>query len=150
MDTFKLALDFTLRWEGSYVNDPSDPGGETNFGISKRAHPEVDIKGLTKETAGDIYRKDYWEATGCDVMTRSVAICAFDSAVNCGVGRTKGWVADLNVKDEEEAKRASRFLLQKRLAYYASLVEKRPVFKKYIRGWNNRVNDLSKYIDIVE
>jgi lysozyme family protein len=148
-DAFNLALTFTLRWEGGYVNDPVDPGGETKYGISKRAHPNVDIKNLTKEQAGEIYRKDYWDTLSCDNMTKSVAICAFDSAVNCGVGRTKKWLVDLNVKDVAEEKRASRLLLQKRLAYYASLVVARPPFKKYINGWNNRVNDLSKYIDMV-
>ena len=37
----------TLGKEGGYVNNSRDPGGETNFGISKRAYPNVDIKNLT-------------------------------------------------------------------------------------------------------
>ena len=40
MSSFQKAIEFVLRWEGGYVNDPDDPGGETNFGISKRAHPD--------------------------------------------------------------------------------------------------------------
>jgi lysozyme family protein len=148
-DTFQNALTFVLKWEGGYSNDPVDPGGETKYGISKRAHPNVDIKNLTKEQAGEIYRKEYWTAMSCDSMTPSVAICVFDSAVNCGVGRVKKWVVDLNVKDVEAEKRESRKLLQTRLAYYNSLVALKPSFKKYIKGWNNRVNDLSKYIDMV-
>ena len=44
MAHFERAIDKTLAWEGGYVNDPKDPGGETKYGISKRAHPDVDIK----------------------------------------------------------------------------------------------------------
>ena len=31
-----------LSYEDGYANDPNDPGGETNWGISKRAYPDVD------------------------------------------------------------------------------------------------------------
>ena len=44
MAYFERAIDKTLAWEGGYVNDPKDPGGETKYGISKRAHPDVDTK----------------------------------------------------------------------------------------------------------
>ena len=37
MAHFERAIDKTLAWEGGYVNDPKDPGGETKYGISKRA-----------------------------------------------------------------------------------------------------------------
>ena len=37
MAYFERAIDKTLAWEGGYVNDPKDPGGETKYGISKRA-----------------------------------------------------------------------------------------------------------------
>ena len=50
---FQRCVLFVLNEEGGYVNDPADPGGETNFGISMRAHPEVDIKALTKAKAAE-------------------------------------------------------------------------------------------------
>ena len=46
---FNDIIEVVLHHEGGYVNDPKDPGGETNFGIAKRSHPDVDIKNLTKE-----------------------------------------------------------------------------------------------------
>ena len=46
---FDDIIEITLHHEGGYVNDPKDPGGETNFGVAKRSHPDVDIKNLTKE-----------------------------------------------------------------------------------------------------
>ena len=52
--TFDEIIDVVLHHEGGYVNDPKDPGGETNYGISKRAYPDVDIKNLTEDGAKDI------------------------------------------------------------------------------------------------
>ena len=40
-------VNHTLEEEGGYVNDPTDKGGETNFGISKRAYPNLDVFNLT-------------------------------------------------------------------------------------------------------
>ena len=57
---FDDIIEVVLHHEGGYVNDPKDPGGETNFGIAKRSHPDVDIKNLTKDAAKDIYYEDYW------------------------------------------------------------------------------------------
>ena len=48
---FDEIIEVVLHHEGGYVNDPKDPGGETNFGIAKRSHPDVDIKNLTKDGA---------------------------------------------------------------------------------------------------
>ena len=57
---FDDIIKVVLKHEGWYVNDPVDPGGETNFGIAKRSHPDVDIKNLTEEGAKEIYYQDYW------------------------------------------------------------------------------------------
>ena len=45
---FDDIIEVVLEHEGGYVNDPDDPGGETNFGVAKRSHPDVDIANLTK------------------------------------------------------------------------------------------------------
>ena len=83
---FEIALAFVLEREGGAVitNDPHDPGGLTKWGISKRAHPEVDIQALTREGAAAIYRSDYWLPTGCEELPPAVAVVLFDSAVNQG------------------------------------------------------------------
>lgn len=52
---------FILNHEGGYVFDKDDPGGETKYGISKRSHPKLDIKTLTKKQAQQIYQADYIE-----------------------------------------------------------------------------------------
>jgi lysozyme family protein len=87
MSGFDEAVKMVLKHEGGYVNHPSDPGGETNFGVSKRAYPDVDIKNLTEEEAADIYRADYWNKIKGDLLPVPVAILVFDWAVNSGVSR---------------------------------------------------------------
>jgi lysozyme family protein len=84
---FTRAVHFTLRYEGGYVHNPADPGGETNYGISKRAYPELDIAGLTRDDAIAIYHRDYWKAAGCDELAWPVSLAHFDCAVHSGISR---------------------------------------------------------------
>ena len=130
MDPKLLARDHIFKWEGGYVNDRTDPGGETKYGISKRAHPDVDIAALTKVTAWAIYERDYWLAAGCDRMTPGMALLVFDSAVNCGVSRAREWY--LASKDINGV-----FVL--RAIHYVSLKESLKL--KYLNGWMNRLRD---------
>ncbi len=118
------ALDFVLKWEGGYVNDPKDPGGETKYGISKRAFPMLDIKDLTRGEAADIYRHEYWEKAGCDGLSWPMNMVVFDTAVNLGVGRAL---------DMLSRSRLWRDYIIERIAYYNRLNNRR-----YIHGWINR------------
>jgi lysozyme family protein len=83
--TFEDAFDRLIGHEGGYVNDPNDPGGETNWGISKRAYPHVDIKNLTRNGAKEIYRVDFWKRIKADRLYDGVAFQLFDFAVNSGI-----------------------------------------------------------------
>jgi lysozyme family protein len=73
------------RIEGGYSNDPQDPGGETNFGISKASHPNVDIAGLTELGAAQIYYDEYWVPSGAGLMPRGLDLWLLDGAINHGV-----------------------------------------------------------------
>lgn len=57
---FKKAVSVLLSFEGGYVNDPDDLGGETKYGISKRSYPNLDIKNLKIDEAIAIYYTDFW------------------------------------------------------------------------------------------
>lgn len=85
MDHFESAVTATLQHEGGYVCDPLDPGGETKYGISKRAYPTTDIKNLSIEQAVAIYRRDYWDKPGLfRLRDKALAARVFDLGVNCG------------------------------------------------------------------
>jgi lysozyme family protein len=88
MNYFEQALEAVLAHEGGYVNDPLDSGGETNFGISKRSYPHLDIRNLTRDDAKEIYRRDFWEANNFDMIASpKIASKMLDLAVNMGGGR---------------------------------------------------------------
>lgn len=83
---FDRAIPILLRpdIEGGLVDDPHDPGGLTQFGISARAYPNVDIRALTPASAADIYRRDYWPAAHGDALPWPLCLFVFDHAVNAG------------------------------------------------------------------
>lgn len=91
-EVFQKAVDMVILLEtggdphGGYTNDPRDPGGETRWGISKRAFPDEDIKGLTRERAVELYRVHYWNKLRPDELPLQLSIVLFDTAVNQGVG----------------------------------------------------------------
>lgn len=87
------ALDFVLREEGGYSNDPHDPGGATNFGITQRTYsawrrlnglPSQQVKKITLKEVGEIYRKQYWGPVCGDELPDGVDLMVFDEAVNSG------------------------------------------------------------------
>jgi lysozyme family protein len=88
---FDRAVDFLLNpaIEGGYVNDPRDPGGETKYGISKRAYPHVDVRVLTLAQAKAIYLNDYWLRALCSRLPDDLALVVFDCAVNQGVAASQ-------------------------------------------------------------
>jgi len=85
--SFETVVHMVLEHEGGYVNHPSDPGGETKYGISKRAYPDVDIAELTKDEAADLYKRDYWDRIKGDDLPVGVACVVMDYAVNSGISR---------------------------------------------------------------
>lgn len=90
------ALRRLLVHEGGYTNNPSDPGGPTNFGITiydyrKYVKPDAtseDVKVMLLSSAMTIYRAKYWTAQRCDDLPSGVDYAIFDYGVNSGIGRS--------------------------------------------------------------
>jgi lysozyme family protein len=85
MTNFEICIGRLLGNEGGYVNNPKDPGGETNWGISKRSYPQEDIKALTRERAMAIYKRDFWDKIDLDHAPLGIAEQLLDFAVNSGM-----------------------------------------------------------------
>lgn len=85
-----------LASEGGYTNDPKDPGGPTNWGITiydarlywKRDAGAADVKAMPRAVAEDIYRKKYWDALDCDALPAGLDYTVFDYGVNSGIARS--------------------------------------------------------------
>ncbi len=88
--TFTQILNRLIGHEGGYVNDPRDPGGETNWGITKRTAQangyQGSMRAMTREQAYKIYYSAFWLRYQCDKMPEAVAYQFFDAAVNHGLG----------------------------------------------------------------
>ena len=150
---FDEIIERVLEHEGKYVWDKDDLGGETNFGITKRFYPDVDIKNLTKEDAKQIYYKDYWKKNKCDKMPDQLKYIYFDMCVNMGkrtavkilqrasVNKGKNIDVDgglgkmtLEAVKNVELERVRAF----RVKYYADLVNTKPEQEKFYYGWFKR------------
>ena len=133
---FQKCVQFVLDREGGYSLDPHDPGGETNFGISKRAYPNLDIKNLSRAGAVAIYEKDYWTPIGAASMPQALALVHFDTAVNQGPGRAKALLA-------KSGGDAEKYLLL-RMQDYALNASTHPERRKFLLGWINRLSECFK------
>ena len=126
-DSFErdLAL-FIVELEGGYVNHPSDPGGETKYGISKRAYPDLDIANLTVEDACKIYERDYIGPVCNVVQGERLQALVSDAAVNHGLSRALEWFA-VNPTVE--------LFTAQRVRFYIGL----STFAEFGKGWMKRV-----------
>ena len=154
LKTFDEIIEQVLEHEGGYVDDPTDSGGETKYGISKKAYPNEDIKGLTVERAKELYKRDYWDRFKVDNLPDRIRHIYFDMCVNMGGGRaTKILQEACNSKNSykidvdggigKNTIKASANLEDFRLRayrvmFYAELVMKKPEQMKFWVGWFRR------------
>lgn len=146
---FDQSFEKLLGHEGGYSDNPADPGGETKFGISRKAYPGEDIKGMTLERAKQIYLRDYWGPAGCDAVPEAVKFHLFDMAVNSGVkaaiqtmqraveARPDGVLGPLTLQAIQSMP-APRFVARfngQRLAFMAALT----TWPTFSRGWALRI-----------
>lgn len=92
--TFDECFEKLIGHEGCYSNNPKDHGGETKWGVSKRAYPALDIADLTIDDAKQIYKRDYWDRAQCDRLHPDLAFQVFDGAVNSGIGNSIRWLQE--------------------------------------------------------
>ncbi|WP_343314810.1 glycoside hydrolase family 108 protein [Brucella sp. BE17] len=89
---FTEIMPYIFKEEGGYVDNPKDPGGATNMGITQgtlsgwmgRAASREEVKNLSKGTAMEIYRKQYWDKIDGDHLPPGVDYALLDFAVNSG------------------------------------------------------------------
>jgi len=158
MAKFSIAIKTILEHEGGYVNDKSDPGGETNFGISKRSFPHLEIKKLTENDAKEIYRDNYWALGHYEGLEfQPIATKVFDLAVNMGLKaahkifqraiRNVGTKVLVDGVMGPETIQAANELNYPKLIKeiralaaerYARIAIRRPASRKYLKGWMRR------------
>lgn len=161
IDRFKAAVAFVLEREGGLVDDPEDPGGATNHGISLRFLKSVvpyatavTIQDLTPEVATDLYREHFWDACSCDALPHGLDLAVFDGAVNQGpltarklLQRALGVVDDgyigpvtLGAVLDADAGEVLLDFLARRAKRYAETAN----FQRFGRGWFRRLFEVQR------
>ena len=147
-----------LRREGGYNQDPRDRGGETNFGISQRSFPHLDIKNLTSEQASRIYEERYLKGPKIDKLPLALQPQMLDFAVNSGpaIAVQKLQIA-LGIESDgvigpettafakaADARTINNRLMAERLKMISSIVTRAPGQVKFLKGWVNRYLEFLK------
>ncbi|MDZ4094502.1 MAG: holin-associated N-acetylmuramidase [Paracoccaceae bacterium] len=91
-----IAKEIVTR-EGGFVNDPDDPGGATNHGITLAtlrrlgmdltgdgAVTVADVKRLTRAQAEDVFIEHYYKRPGIAALPEALQASVFDMYVNAG------------------------------------------------------------------
>lgn len=141
---FEKAHEFTAKWEGGYVNHPSDPGGETNLGVTRkvweawvkeRGLPVKPMKALTTADVLPLYEARYWPAASG--LPWPLSGVAYDIAVNHGPGNLRLMLGSVPATGTP-AERAAR-LIDAREQFFRNIVKARPSQEAFLKGWLNRV-----------
>ncbi|OQX24507.1 MAG: hypothetical protein BWK80_20405 [Desulfobacteraceae bacterium IS3] len=171
MADFNVFFPHLLKHEGGFVDHPSDPGGATNKGVTMTTfrlfaqsllgvEPTLNnLKNLTDEQAGKIYKKMYWDKIrGDEITLQELANIVFDFYVNAGGNGAKllqrvlkdmgqnvsidGVIgpATMKILDSLDQREVYQRYKNGRIAYYQALVRKNPKLKVFLKGWLNRVN----------
>lgn len=164
-------IERTLGHEGGFSDDPEDcrnwTSGKqgvgalrgTNYGISAKSFPELDIKAISKEVATEIYKKRYWKPMKLEMLTSAkVRWKVFDIGVEMGSGTAIRMLQDIigihadgtmgsntarEANDMDET-RLLEGLLRAQVMRYASIVEKNTIQAKYLNGWIRRAFDVGE------
>jgi hypothetical protein len=162
-NNFGRCIDVILKWEGGYTNDPQDPGGATNWGITlnelkiwreNQSLTAVDVQNLKKDEAIEIFRSNYWNKMRCDDLPAGVDLVVFDFGVNAGISRSAKMLqlvvganqdgsvgpATIAATNAQDPIAVVKSMTEKRLAYYQSL----PGWGHFGKGWSNRTNDVGQ------
>ena len=160
--TFNRCMEVVFVQEGGFSDNPKDPGGATNLGITKatledwRGKPVTvdDVKNLTKDEAREIYRARYWNPLDCDALPGGVDLVVFDFGVNAGPSRSAktlqkivgvtqdGSIGPITIAAVGALAAADliRTFSQRRLEFYRGLA----TWDTFGKGWTNRVNAVEK------
>lgn len=172
MTAFELALKFSLSdsIEGGYVNDPHDPGGATNKGITQRTYdayrkhngwPVQSVAVLTADEAKRIYWSSYWLGARCDKMPEKIGLAVFDWFINSEypalteLQKCLGVTADgvigpktlSAIATQDEELLLKRYLGAREVWYEGrpEIVNGKTFKSRFIKGWESRVEQLRAY-----
>ncbi|MBX2989495.1 MAG: glycoside hydrolase family 108 protein [Bdellovibrionaceae bacterium] len=158
-ENFQRSLAKVLIHEGGYVNHPSDPGGETNKGITFRTYnayrqnrglPTQSVRYISNAEVEEIYRIQYWNKVCGDELPLGVDYVVFDAAVNSGPAQGAKWlqaslglnpdgvvgVSTMNAVEKANSEQLISDMCARRMAFLQRL----NTWSVFGKGWTSRVS----------
>jgi lysozyme family protein len=160
MADFQKALAYTLKHEGGWSDDPDDPGGATNFGITLATarrfgvKTKEELRAISKERVAEIYEAGYWKFGG--IENQRVATKLFDMAVNMGPDAAARllcralWLvpdgrldaATVGIANAADSDELLARLCKESENHYRAIVKRRPASVKFLKGWLKRATEV--------
>lgn len=154
---FQQSFNIILGYEGGYSNNPKDPGGPTNLGVTQstlghwlgRAASIAEVQALTPGLVAPIYRTNFWNAVHGDALPAGVDLITFDAAVNSGPGRAAkllqaaagatvdGAIGPATLAAVTAMKPVD--VVNKFTAAHEAFFKSLPTFSEFGHGWLNRL-----------
>lgn len=144
VNNFEACHAVTAKYEGGFVNHPSDPGGATNWGITRavmadwRGRPVsvADVKAMPYAEALLIFRKRFWNTVGAENMPKGVDLACYDWGVNSGPARGRKAYAD-TASIASPPSRVKQIMAARR-GFYAAIIARNGKLAAFRKGWANR------------
>ncbi|AVH85353.1 hypothetical protein RsoM2USA_425 [Ralstonia phage RsoM2USA] len=140
-----------------YVNNPSDKGGVTKYGVAQNSNPHYNVASLNLDSARGIFKQKYWDVGGAAQLPYPLCVVHFDTCVLFGPARAVKFVQqvlgvpDTGRMDAATASAAAAYadqndlknkVIQKRRDYHINRCNENPSQKKFLNGWLSRCNSL--------
>lgn len=160
MNNFDKSLVLVLKHEGGYVNNPKDPGGPTNKGITLKTfryaygkeRTEEELKNISDAQIKSLYHVAYWVPCGCPLLFDGVDYMMFDGAVNSGVSQSIKWLQDaIEAKVDGKMgpltlaavnKCSSEYLINHTLNNRLNMLRKLKTWDTFGKGWERRISEV--------
>lgn len=153
--TYDAAMIRVFADEGGYTDDPKDPGGATNWGITiadarrfwKLTASKQDVKDMPRSVAASIYRKHYADPIRYEDLPAGVDYSVLDASINSGQGRAIPWVGRATAKPVKTVTDAVAVtnaapdkvaLIQKYWAVRLSFLQGLKTWSHFGKGWGRR------------
>jgi lysozyme family protein len=168
ISVFSSALKITLAFEGGFVNDPADPGGDTNYGITQKVYdkyrfernlPYRSVKYVFDEEYAAIYQNQYWVPGSCALLHPPVGAFHFDTCVHVGLNQAgkllqralgmpetavDGIIGEhtIDIAEIIPSQTTIDNYAVLRLCFYDKIIHKNPALETFRNGWVARVKKL--------
>jgi lysozyme family protein len=156
-ENWDTCFDMVIKNEGGFVNNPKDPGGMTNLGVTRSAWEaylghsvtEENMRALTPFIVKPFYKSLYWDRIKGDSLPSGVDYAAYDLAVNSGPHKAAQYLQQiagvtvdgmigpksLEAIQSCDAKETADAICDMRLDFLKRL----STFDTFGRGWTDRV-----------